>query len=166
MSRRWREYLTRAHLIERQALGVGIAHERAGLLAQRVASGPAPRESLLRVGEAPDATLRAAHALLWTLAPAETPQLDAIRLLNIPAEGQCRRGAIYINPGGSYYRAAKGGDLLPLALLLHHEQHHARHGADERWALRVTLRFLKQHAPQRWDLIEEITHRLKVTEWA
>lgn len=165
MSETWREYFTREDLIEQHALATGIPPDRAGRFARRVAVRPVSADLLRRVGEPSDATVRAAHDLLTLLAPAETPPLAAVRLLAIPAEGQCVRGVIFINPGGEYYLRATRGDLLPLAVLIHHEQYHARHGSNEPRALGATLRFVSQHAPQRTDLSEDITQRLEGTEW-
>jgi hypothetical protein len=47
-----------------------------------------------------------------------------------------------------FYRAAQQGDLLPLAMLLHHEFCHSRNGGDERAAMAASAAFLERHQPR------------------
>jgi hypothetical protein len=50
-----------------------------------------------------------------------------------------------VNPRGTFYRAAQRGDLLHLAMLLHHEFWHAVNGGDEPSARAASKAFVERH---------------------
>jgi hypothetical protein len=86
-----------------------------------------------------------AHRLLEQLKPAECPPLEDVHVGPAPGEGAYHAGMIVVNPRGEFYEAAQQGDLLPLAMLLHHEFWHARHGSDERSARAASAAFMEKH---------------------
>jgi hypothetical protein len=83
------------------------------------------------------------------LAEADRPPLDCVQLsplLHETAWGQCvlGTGKISIHPDGFPYQAAKGGNLVPLAGVLAHENAHRVHGGSERICYAVELDVLRK----------------------
>ena len=110
-----------------------------------------------------DPYIRAAHRLLSTLESDPPPSLSSIRVRPLTdAYGNCHRGQITIDPTSPMYLAASSGDLLPLAMLLHHEHHHAIHGNNETAAFASSLTFLQRHHGDP-ALINEVTTHLANT---
>jgi hypothetical protein len=164
----WPIYFRRERAIRTLARDAGLGPRRAETLAARLASRPLPPQTSARLLRAlgqrqaaqPDTTIAAAHRLLSRLEPAETPWLGHVRLQPLGTDWArgFRNGPILIDPTSPAYRAATAGDLLPLAMLLHHEQQHVR-GADEVAALTASRAFLKTHGGSP-ALIVEIEERL------
>jgi hypothetical protein len=176
----WPEFDRHAREISSLAESAGIPKARARALADELASRPLPAAQsarllllmarhdptlMRRVLEADsrpggdDPTIRAAHQLLTTLAPADAPDIDVIRLTACPTGENwfaCHRdGTIYVDPSNPLFTAAEDGALLGLASLLLHEEHHRRHGGDEASAYDAQLRLLEQHDAQP-DLIAQV----------
>ena len=76
-----------------------------------------------------DPVVMRAYRLLERLEPTQCPSLDDVHVGPGPGEGACYRGLIVVDPRREFYRAAQRGDLLRLAMLLHHEAWHSRNGS-------------------------------------
>ena len=110
---------------------------------------------------ADDPTIRAAHRLLARLEPAATPPLEAIRVVDEPNFNASQIGnSIFINPHGvnGFYTAAQHGDLMGLAMLLHHEHHRRVFNSNEASAFTATVRVLERHEAPTY-LIEDARDR-------
>lgn len=110
----------------------------------------------------PDPVIEYAHRLLSVLEPTQTPPLANISVRPLVGlDGQCIDGKIVIDAASPMYQAAVNGNALPLAMLLAHEFHHAKHGSNERSALASSMRFLVKHRGEQ-SLINEVRRKLDV----
>lgn len=111
-----------------------------GLLARAYAKAhhPFPREQALVVG---------ARLLLEKLEPAFTPSLNTIEIAHLHGPyGVCGADdTIRLDPDSPMMKSAEQGDLLPLALVIHHENFHAQYGKDEQSAYAASLKFCSDH---------------------
>jgi hypothetical protein len=166
----WQEFFRVEDEIRRCAERAGIPKARAAQLATQLACRPLPVTTAARLlvaasrSPCTDPTVVAAHKLLSTLEPDCCPSLTRVRVKSLSDNraAECSpSGWVFIDPGSKFYRAAQSGELLGLAMLLHHERWHAINGGDEPRALEASIRFLERHhAPQ--DLIDDERRHLAV----
>jgi hypothetical protein len=99
--------------------------------------------------------ITAAWRLLARLEPYKCPPLDRLWIepLDDETSGLCTSaGEIIISPSSRLYRS---GDVLAIAMLLHHEFFHAVHGPDERAAYQASAAFATRHAPYLLPAVHE-----------